>query len=304
MAEYTIKDALSLAAKRLQDSGSLDVDPFRTARLLLSHLTGMDSSEIIASYYDLLPANMTTEFIELVERRENGEPLQYILGEWEFYGRKFILNKDVFIPRPETEFIIDAVKKYFTNFEELSILDLCTGSGAIGITLAAEFPKATVVATDLSIPALKTAAENARINDVIQRVSFLAGDATTIFKEGGYFDLVVTNPPYVPEGEYPGLQREIIKWEPDIAFLGGDDGLDFLRRVLPIRPVFDEGCVPVEVLLKGNGLFITEIGWSQKKDITDLVLAETNLEQLEVVEDYNGFPRTVVCRKAGEILLF
>lgn len=304
MSEYTIKEALNFAAKKLHESGSYDADPYRTARLLLCHLTGMDSSELIASYYDMLPENMTSDFIALIERRQNGEPLQYILGEWDFYGRKFILNKDVFIPRPETEFIIEAVKKYFTIFEDLFILDLCTGSGAIGITLAAEFPKSTVIATDLSIPALNTAAVNASINKVNDRIQFVAGDATTFFRDMPIFDLVVTNPPYVPEGDYPGLQREIVHWEPDIAFLGGDDGLDFLKRILPVRPMFDEGCTPVEALLKDNGLFVTEIGWSQKKDVSNLVLTETNLEQLEVVEDYSGFPRTVVCRKAGDILLF
>lgn len=304
MPEYTIKDAISLAAKKLHESGSMDVDPHRTARMLLCHLTGMNSSELIASYDDKLPPNLASELISLVERRQNGEPLQYIIGEWDFYGRRFLLNEDVFIPRPETEFVIDAVKKYYTVYERLLILDLCTGSGAIGITLAAEFPKSFVVAADISHAALKTAASNAFLNQVDKRIQFVTGDATTMFRDEQFFDLIVTNPPYVPEGDYVGLQREIVNWEPDIAFIGGNDGLDFLRRVLPTLPVFDEGCVPIESLLKDNGLFVTEIGWSQKKDVSDLILNETNLEQMEVIEDYSGFPRTVVCRKPKDILLF
>jgi release factor glutamine methyltransferase len=304
MPALTIKEALSMGARKLNESGSADVDPFRTARMLLCHLTGMNTSELVASYYETLPENMETEFISLIERRQNGEPLQYILGEWDFYGRKFILNKDVFIPRPETEFIIEAAKKYFTIYEYLTILDLGTGSGAVGITLAAEFPKSTVVAVDISLSALKTAAMNSEINEVHKRMRFVNGDATTFFKKNPVFDLIVTNPPYVPEKDYVGLQREIINWEPDIAFLGGNDGLDFLKRILPIPGNDTEDCIPIESMLKENGIFITEIGWSQKSGVIDLVQCDSNLEPIEVMEDYNGFPRTVVCRKSGEILLF
>jgi release factor glutamine methyltransferase len=304
MPALTIKEALSMGAQKLNESDSADVDPFRTACILLCHLTGMNSSELVASYYETLPETMTSEFISLIERRQSGEPLQYILGEWDFYGRKFVLNNDVFIPRPETEFIIEAVKKYFTIYENLTILDLGTGSGAVGITLAAEFPKSTVIGVDISLSALRTAAVNSEINEVQKRVRFINGDATTFFKQEPIFDLIVTNPPYVPEKDFIGLQREIVNWEPDIAFLGGSDGLDFLKRIFPIPGLDEEDCIPIETILKENGIFITEIGWSQKKDVMDLVKDDSNLEPIEVMEDYNGFPRTIVCRKSGEILLF
>lgn len=304
MSMLTIKEALSIGAKKLNEGDSPDVDPFRTVSILLCHVTGMNSSELVASYYDTLPESIASEYITLIERRLNGEPLQYILGEWDFYGRKFALNKHVFIPRPETEFIIEAAKKYFTIHEYLAILDIGTGSGALGVTLAAEFPKSTVIAADISLSALRIAGMNSEINNVSSRMAFVNGDATTFFKMKPAFDLIVTNPPYVPEKDYAGLQREIVNWEPDVAFLGGNDGMDFLKRILQLQGLDDEDCVPVEAMLKENGIFITEIGWSQKKDVIDLVRNESGLEPVEVIEDYNGFPRTVVCRKSGEILLF
>lgn len=304
MSMITIKEALSIGAKKLNEGDSPDVDPFRTVSILLCHVTGMNSSELVASYYDTLPENITSEYITLIDRRLSGEPLQYILGEWDFYGRKFTLNKNVFIPRPETEFIIEAVKKYFTVHEYLTILDIGTGSGALGVTLAAEFPKSTVIAADISLSALRIAGMNSEINNVSNRMAFVNGDATTFFKMKPAFDLIVTNPPYVPEKDYVGLQREIVNWEPDVAFLGGNDGMDFLKRILQLQGPDDEDCVPVEAMLKENGIFITEIGWSQKKDVVDLVQNESGLEPVEVIEDYNGIPRTVVCRKSGEILLF
>jgi len=172
--------------------------------------------------------------LPLVARRAGGEPLQYVLGAWEFFGREFLLTRDTLIPRPETEGLVEralSVLRRKGTAPSLA-LDVGTGSGAIAVTLAAEIPSARVVATDVSPGALRTARENARRHGVAGRVRFACCDADSALKCGGRFDVVVSNPPYVAEGEWEALPSAVRDYEPPGALRAGPDGLSVLRRLV------------------------------------------------------------------------
>lgn len=203
------------------------------ADILVSALTGIPRSRFLAEgereVGEPLPA-----LAAWIRRREAGEPIQYILGAWEFYGREFLLSRETLIPRPETEMLVEGVIAHWrgTRAGAGRMLDVGTGCGAIAVTLAAELPLVRVVAVDVSGAALRTARENARRHGVAERVLFVQGDAYSALKRGERFDVVVSNPPYVSETEWEFLPREVRDFEPAGALLGGPDGLSLLRRLV------------------------------------------------------------------------
>jgi release factor glutamine methyltransferase len=170
---------------------------------------------------------------ELVRRRATGEPVAYITGEKEFYGRAFRVTPDTLIPRPETELIVEHVLGLAkaTNREQLRVLDLGTGSGCIGITLAAELPGAVVVITDISEGALEAGQENAQRHDVTGRVAVLRSSWWNAVDAEQEFDIVVSNPPYICTAEMAALPRDVGEFEPTTALDGGTDGLDAYREI-------------------------------------------------------------------------
>jgi release factor glutamine methyltransferase len=168
----------------------------------------------------------------LVERRRAGEPIQYITGETEFYGLPFHVNRDVLIPRPETEHLVEKVIELAACFPHPRIADVGTGSGAIAIALAHHLPQASITAIDLSAAALAIAHENAVLNDVSARIRFLQGDLLSSLA-GEAFDIVVSNPPYVPRGDRDSMAVEVRDYEPSLALFAGGDGLDICRRLIP-----------------------------------------------------------------------
>ena len=214
-------------------------------------------------------------------RRIAGEPVQYILGAWEFYGREFRLSRDTLIPRPETEGLVERVIGALeaAGRECGRILDVGTGSGVIAVTLAAELPGLKAVATDLSVGALRVARENARRHGVDDRVAFVASDGYCSLKCGGAFDLVVSNPPYVADIERETLPREVLCFEPEKALFSGLDGLDMLRRL-----VSDGG----RYLLPGGELWC-EIGERQGDAVSRL--PSGSLRFLSVLKDLAGRDR-------------
>lgn len=294
MTDSTIRQALIEAENTLESIS--DPDPSRTSRILLCHVLGIDEVKMISEAGREISVEEWNRFVRLVNRRMKGEPLQYILGEWEFYGRKFSVNPSVYIPRPETEFIIDAVNKRYKQDDDLQVFDIGTGSGAISVTLAAEFPCSTLFACDISPDALHIARENAVRLGVIRRMRFIASDALSGIRPEEQFDIIVSNPPYVPDGEYVGLQREITEWEPKTAFVGGDDGLDFVRIVF--RGSSEGGVLHLPLIdyLKKEGIFISEIGWKQKEGFVKIAVA-SGFRVDEIIEDYNGIPRVIVSKR-------
>ena len=222
-----------------------------------------------------------------IGRRAAGEPVQYILGAWDFHGREFLLTRDTLIPRPETEGlverVIDAWRK--EGREEGTFLDIGTGSGAIAVTLAAELPSAKVLAADVSHGALRVARENARRHGVAVRVAFLCADAFSALKCGDRFDVVVSNPPYVSEGEWNRLPAEVHNFEPPGALLAGADGLAVLRRL-----VAEAG----EYLVPRGGLWC-EIGESQGESARRLPSRRLNF--VGVYRDLAGRDRVARWKK-------
>jgi release factor glutamine methyltransferase len=228
------------------------------ARLILEHATGLSRSDLIARP----ETPVTQQHLQLLEamvaRREAGEPVSRILGEREFYGRKFEVTPAVLDPRPDTETLVNAALQLLAGLEAPRILDIGTGSGAIIVTLLAEVPSAVGVATDHSREALAVAARNAHLNGVAGRLKLVEADWATGID--GLFDLVVSNPPYIRQADIAGLSREVREHDPHLALSGGTDGLEAYRSLLP----------QAASLLASGGHVIVEFGAGQHDAVAAL----------------------------------
>lgn len=225
----TLSEALDRFDRGLRAAG---IEARHEAEILVAAAAGIPRSRLLLEAgRDASPFGPTLD--GWLARRIAGEPVQYILGAWDFYGREFRLTRDTLIPRPETEGLVERAIGAWkaAGLDRGAILDVATGSGAIAVTLAAELPGATVVATDISVAALKVAGENARRHGVADRVLPAASDGYCALKCGGAFALVVSNPPYVAESERETLPVEVLRFEPERALFSGADGLDLLRRL-------------------------------------------------------------------------
>jgi release factor glutamine methyltransferase len=249
--------------------------PRLTAEVLLGFAVGHDRSWLYAHSDEELKEVWWIHYGRYLHERLKGKPTQYITGTQEFYGRDFDVTPDVLIPRPETEHVIEAVLVRATGAKR--ILDLGTGSGAIAVTVALE-TGVRVVATDISPAALRVASANAR--RLQGGVDFVACDLATAL--AGPFDLIATNPPYVPSAGKAGLQREVRDFEPEIALYGGPDGVDVYRRLIP--QVFS--------LLKPKGWLVMELG--EAGPVQELL---SGWDDVEVLCDLAGLPRVVVARR-------
>jgi release factor glutamine methyltransferase len=203
------------------------------AEILVSAVARIPRSRLFVER-DREVGDLTGTLRAWIGRRAAGEPIQYILGAWEFYGREFLLTRDTLIPRPETEGLVERVIEAWKREDRGggTFLDVGTGSGAIAVTLADELPEASVIAVDVSPGALRVARENACRHGVAGRVIFLRADAFSALKCRNRFDVVVSNPPYVSEGEWNRLPAEVRNFEPPGALLAGADGLAVLRRLV------------------------------------------------------------------------
>ena len=255
----------------------------RDADVLLMHTRKKSRAWLMAHGDELLSDELFLSYTELLERRRRGEPIQYITGETEFYGLPFRVMPEVLIPRPETEHLVEKVIELAARFEQPRIVDVGTGSGAIAVALAHEWLSAVITAIDLSSSALAIARENAKRNEVDLR--FLDGDLLAPVA-GECFEIVVSNPPYVPSGDRATLSVEVREYEPALALFAGDDGLDVYRRLIPAA---------FGALVPG-GYVALEIGYGQSKAITEL-LAKAGFEQIEFVPDLQGIPRVACARR-------
>ena len=214
-------------------------------------------------------------------------PLQYIIGNTKFYDLDFVVDERVFIPRPETELLvrktIDVAYSLQLTAFSLRILDLCTGSGNIAIALTKNIAGCKMVASDISDDALRVARQNAESHGASDRIEFVKSD---LFQNiAGEFDIIATNPPYKAKSELSGLQKEVLA-EPRIAIDGGEDGLDFYRRMIPEASRF----------LKPNGALLMEIGYGQVKAINDIIKHTGALKVINVIKDFNNIDRVIIAQ--------
>ncbi len=263
--------------------GATAFAPPREAGLLLGAVIGLSEAQVMARDDQPVPPGAAARFTALLERRLGGEPVAYLLGEKEFYGRRFAVDRRVLIPRPETEHVVEEALGLRLP-PAPRILDVGTGSGCLAVTLALELPGAVAVAADLSPGALAVAAANARRHGATGRVAPVASDLTTAF-DLARFDLVVSNPPYVDPAEAPGLSPEVCNFEPHLALFapgGGDTVLArLIREAAGLRPG-----VPL----------VIEIGCGQL-DAATRHAAAAGLEVVAMRRDYAGVPRVLVLRR-------
>lgn len=264
-------------------------DSRRDATLLARWRLGWSLAEWLSRQHEPAPPDFARQLDALIQRRADREPIAYITGGREFYGRRFLVTPGVLVPRPETELLIEEALTALaagTSPEPL-IADVGTGSGCLAVTLALEWPSAHLLATDSSTSALDVARENAAVLGVLDRVEFWHG---SLLPAGiPPLDLVVSNPPYIPEGDRLSLPLEVRGFEPESALFAGSDGLDVIRALLPAA----------ESALAPGGLLIFEIGIEQSKAVRNLVQARRHLTLLRVRRDLQDIPRIVVCRKAA-----
>ena len=256
------------------------------AEILVSAVTGIPRSRIFLSMDDDV-GDASVRLFPLIARRGGGEPLQYVLGAWDFFGREFLLSPDTLIPRPETEGLVERAVAALRRSPAARpvALDVGTGSGAIAITLAAEVPAARIVAIDISPGALRKARENAARHGVTTRVLPVCSDLLSALKCGGRFAVVVSNPPYVAEGEWPLLPPEVRDHEPPGALLAGRDGLSVLRPLV----------ADAAGLLSPGGELWCEIGALQGEAVSSLPCG--SLRPLGIFPDLAGRDRYVGWKK-------
>lgn len=256
----TLDALLRGAVLRLREAGL--ATPALDARLLLQQATGLGAAELIANSAQETDARQAREFEALVVRRLAHEPVSRILGWREFYGRRFAISPDVLDPRPDTESLVELCLSLLPEGRPLRILDLGTGSGILALTLLAERPLATAVAVDVSPAALAVARRNAQELGVDTRCQFHAG--SWLAGVGGVFDLIVSNPPYIPLQEVQDLAADVRLYDPHLALAGGTDGLDPYRTIA--------AGAARHIASGGNLAF--EIGAGQAHDVTGICLAQ------------------------------
>lgn len=269
-------EILKISSEHLKESG-VD-ESSANAELLILHAAGIDR---LNAYRDNPEIDEKTfsKVSKLLERRAEGEPVQYITGQIEFLGLKIKVGRGLLIPRPETELLAqEAIKEVKTQNPKLAILDLCAGSGCIAIALAKELSDADIYGTDISKISIRYANRNARINK-IKNVSFLAGSLFEPVEELK-FDLIVSNPPYIKTADIQALQREIKDWEPVEALDGGRDGLNFYRKI------FSEAGKH----MKKHGKIILEVGFDQAKDVKEIA-KQSGFKKISFIKDFAGIER-------------
>jgi release factor glutamine methyltransferase len=264
-------------AKRGNSSSRLD------AELLLGHVLGVDRIRLVLDAARPLGAEELAAFRALIIRRRRGEPIAYIRGEREFYGRRFVVDARVLVPRPDTETLVEvALTRTRPRALYGRALDLCTGSGCVAVTFALERRTWRVTATDLSEAALLLAAENARRLGAAWNTRFASGDLFAATDPGERFELVTANPPYIPAGEIPTLDADVRDFEPRLALDGGPDGLTLVRRIVQDAR---ERLVP-------GGVLALEVAYDQAPR-THALLEEHGYAEVERRRDYGGHERVV-----------
>ena len=269
----TIKLGSKLLRKREICSHILD------SEILLSNVLNKSREKILVNLDQKLNSRNILKFKKYIRRRSKYEPVAYILGEKEFWSKKFIVNKDTLIPRPETELLVEKLVKLFKG-KKISILDIGTGSGCIILSLLSNLEKSVGLGVDVSNKAILIANKNAKRHELSNRVKFLNKSFESIFSKK--FDLIVSNPPYIERKNIKNLSEDIKRFEPIMALDGGNDGLDLIKKVI----------YKSRRILKIKGTLALEIGNEQIKKVSK-ILVDNNFRIIHVIKDYKNNVRCV-----------
>ena len=279
----TIESALFQAARAIAE---ISENPRLDAEALLAWILGVPRSYLFAHPGEELRDQPASDFSDAVSRREKGEPLAYITGSKEFWSLLLKVSNHTLVPRPETETLVELAIQQIPEDRPYRILDLGTGSGAIAIAITSERPKIKIVATDSSRKALRVAKENASLQE-LQNISFLAGNWTEPVNDR-IFDLVVSNPPYVCDGD-PAL--DTLRYEPRAALAAGPDGMDAIRQIV----------IDCKNLITADGTLMLEHGADQQ-DVVQVVLQENGWTDIACYKDLAGHPRVTTARMSAPTL--
>ena len=295
-----VKEMLTMGEKQLMDSDIADAT--RDCKILYCYMMDIPFSKIILEYQNMLQDRLCEKYFELIDRRSSGEPVQYIMESQEFMGLEFIVNENVLIPRQDTETLVeDALEIINTGTlrgeymdvkrKEWDILDLCTGSGAIGVSLARIANKVNVTCSDISEGAIKVAKKNAQKHGVAKSVKFEQGDLFKPFSKHfrkQKFDMIISNPPYIKSSVIPTLQKEVCEHEPISALDGGESGLDFYERIVS----------GVGSHLRKGGVLLLEIGHDQGEAVSGLLSRNGDFTSIRVLKDLANRDRIVFAKKS------
>ncbi len=283
-----IKQTRQILARAGIESAQLD------AEVLLGHALAMTRERLIVMADMPLDPGQVERFESLLARRLRREPLAYVIGRQEFWSLDFRVTRDVLIPRPESERLIEVALLLAAESrpdKPFRVLDIGTGSGAIAVSIAKELPLARIYATDISPSALAIARSNASLNGVVERITFRSGDLfAAIADQTTHFDLIVSNPPYLRRAEIVTLKPEVCEWEPRTALDGGSDGLDFYRRM----------AAQAGHLLAPNGAIALEIGAGMGSAVLPILIQAGLYRDVKVVHDYAGRDRVAVAKVAAD----
>ncbi|MEX2459725.1 MAG: peptide chain release factor N(5)-glutamine methyltransferase [Paenibacillaceae bacterium] len=258
------------------------------AELLLQHVMQWDRSTMLLRWEEPFPQQLLSTWLQLVERKAAGEPVQYITGVQEFYGLLFQVNPAVLIPRPETELLVEQVIQRGNELWPLGnpkLVDIGSGSGAIPVSIAVHCPLWQVSSSDISLAALEVARANAKLNGVAARIYFAQSDLLESYvREQSHIDILVSNPPYIASADIDDLQLEVKSFEPRLALDGGEDGLTLYRRM----------CEQLKLLPGFPRLIAFEVGQGQTEAVSGMLAALNVWTRIEIVKDLSGIPRHVI----------
>lgn len=299
----SVKEILNIGRRQLEENHIADaaID----CKILYCYLMNVTNAHLILEYQRILQDSLCDEYFKLLDRRSSGEPVQYIIGTQEFMGLEFNVNESVLIPRQDTETLVEdamsIIKDNKLRGEDLlpkkkkdfDVLDLCCGSGAIGLSLASLCDNVKVTCSDISQDAVAVARGNAEKLGVSKKVAFETGNLLMPFKgrlKNKRFDLIISNPPYIKTNVIPTLQKEVRDHEPMMALDGGVSGLDLYKSIIADAA----GC------LKKSGILMFEIGHDQKEDVMALIDETQRFENIIGLKDLAGRDRIVVATLAGK----
>ncbi|MFP3937387.1 MAG: peptide chain release factor N(5)-glutamine methyltransferase [Phycisphaerae bacterium] len=280
---WTILELINWTRDYLSRAGVEDAR--LAAEVLLAHVLGCRRIELYARFDHEPEGEKLAEYRELIRRAAKREPVAYLVGRKEFYSLSMKVTPDVLIPRPESEILVSEAMNYLRPCEQPPrMLDACTGCGCVAVATAVNAPEVTVLATDISEPAVKVAAENARLHGVADRVRCRTADLLEIPEDARDMlplDVIAANPPYVADDEQVA---ETVRYEPSVALYAGKSGLEFIRRIVTDAPS----------LLKAGGALMLEFGFSQADDVRDIIADSEHFDEPTILRDRQDLERTAV----------